>query len=73
MKERPKVFAKNVEDLVAKIIVLRNLNPSETEVQIGIDDGQGQLKVCLSFCNQTIKKLRINLLGCDDCEREVPD
>ena len=45
MKERPAVFARDVEDLVAKITVLRNLNPANTEVQIGIDDGQGQLKV----------------------------
>ena len=48
MKERPAVFAKDVEDLIAKIMMFRNLNPLETEVQIGIDDGQGQLKVlCL--------------------------
>ena len=47
MKERPAVIARDVEDLVAKIIVLRNLNPANTEVQIGIDDGQGQLKAGL--------------------------
>ena len=45
MRDRPAVFAKDVEDLVAKIILLRNLNPDDTEIQIGIDDGQGQLKV----------------------------
>ena len=45
MRDRPAVFAKDVEDLVAKIVLLRNLNPDDTEIQIGIDDGQGQLKV----------------------------
>ena len=45
MKERPAVFAKDVEELIAKIMMFRNLNPLQTEVQIGIDDGQGQLKV----------------------------
>ena len=45
MKEKPAVFAKDVEDLTAKIMMFRNLNPVDTVVQIGIDDCQGLLKV----------------------------
>ena len=45
MKEKPAVFAKDVEDLTAKIMLLRNMNPADTVIQIGIDDGQGLLKV----------------------------
>ena len=44
----PVVFAKDVEELVCFVMKERGLTPETSLVQIGIDDGQGLLKVMLS-------------------------
>ena len=45
----PVVFAKDVEDLASLIMTERGLTPETSLVQVGIDDGQGLLKVMLSI------------------------
>ena len=44
----PVVFAQDVEDLASLIMLERGLTPDNSLVQVGIDDGQGLLKVMLS-------------------------
>ena len=55
-KEKPAVFAKDVEDLTAKIMLYRHLNTKETEVQACIDVGQGLLKVMMSVKEKQIEE-----------------
>ena len=45
----PVVFAKDVESLAGFIMRERNLDPINTVAQIGIDDGQGAVKIMLSI------------------------
>ena len=46
-KEQEVIICTDVELLVAKVIEKRNLDPDDTLIQIGLDDGQSQLKVNL--------------------------
>ena len=55
-KEKPAVFAKDVEDLTAKIMLYRHLNTKETEVQACIDVWQGLLKVMLCLKEKQIEE-----------------
>ena len=48
----PAVFCNDVEKLACEIMTVRDLEPSNTMAQIGIDHGQGLLKFML-----TVKKL----------------
>ena len=45
---KPAVIAKNVEDLAALVMAERGLKPETSVIQIGIDDGQGLLKVMMT-------------------------
>ena len=45
---KPAVIAKNVEDLADLVMKERGLNPEASVIQIGIDDGQGLLKVMMT-------------------------
>ena len=47
--EIPVVFAKDTEELACLVMKERNLDPGNTTVQVGIDDGQGLLKVMMSL------------------------
>ena len=47
--EKSVVYAKDVEDLACFIMEARNLTPSSSMIQIGIDDGQGLLKIMMSI------------------------
>ena len=42
------MYCNNVDDFLAQVIIERNLSPDNVEVQIGMDDGQGLLKVMLT-------------------------
>ena len=46
-KEQEVIICTDVELLVAKVMEERNLDPDDTLIQIGLDDGQSQLKVNL--------------------------
>ena len=48
-EEVPVVFANDVEDLVGLIMEERKLDANHTVGQVGIDDGQGLLKIMLSL------------------------
>ena len=45
----PLVLVEDVEAFAAKIMAERGLDPAETDVIMGIDDGGGMLKVRISF------------------------
>ena len=47
--EKPAVMVKDVEDLASHVMLERNLNPADCEIQIGIDDGQGLLKIMMTI------------------------
>ena len=46
-KEQEVIICTDAELLVAKVMEERNLDPDDTLIQIGLDDGQSQLKVNL--------------------------
>ena len=46
---KPVVFANNVEDLVSFVLKERCMSADTSLVQVGIDDGQGQLKIMMSI------------------------
>lgn len=47
--EKPAVVVKSVEDLVSHVMLERNLSPENSEIQIGIDDGQQLLKIMMTI------------------------
>ena len=44
-----KVFCNNCDDLVQEALECRGLNPHESTVLVGLDDGQGILKICTTI------------------------
>ena len=46
-EEQDVVLCTDVEQLVDKVLTERDLDPDTSILQIGLDDGQQQLKVCL--------------------------
>ena len=47
--KRVGVFINDLDEFVAHLIVHRALDPEKTLVKIGLDDGQGIFKVCMSL------------------------
>ena len=48
----PVVYAKDAESLAGGIMAARDLDPGKTIAQVGLDDGQGHLKIMLSMKNR---------------------
>merc|ERR1711872_1101262 len=46
--ERIGVFCNDCDSLLKKLLSIREMNPHETTVLVGLDDGQGLLKVCMT-------------------------
>ena len=46
---KPAVFAPDIQDLVSKILMERNLEPKDCIIQVGIDDGQNMIKVMMTI------------------------
>ena len=46
--QKPVVYVKDVEQFASMVMAKRNLSPADSLVQIGIDDGQGQVKIMMS-------------------------
>ena len=46
---KPAVMVKSVEDLASHVMIERNLSPEDSEIQIGIDDGQNLLKIMMTI------------------------
>ena len=46
--EKPTVYCTDIEELIAKTVRERDLNPDNIEIQEGMDDRQGLLKVMLT-------------------------
>ena len=44
---RPVVLCSNPEELIYKVIHDRNMDPQNTDIKIGADDGQNIFKICL--------------------------
>ena len=47
--QKPVVYVKDVEQFASLVMAHRNLQPADSLVQIGIDDGQGQVKIMMSI------------------------
>ena len=47
--EKPAVVVKSVEDLASQVMLERNLSPENSEIQIGIDDGQQSHKIMMTI------------------------
>ena len=54
---RPVIFAKDVEDLTAKIMLCRHISPTESVIQTCIDVGQDLLKVMMSVKEKIFEDL----------------
>ena len=48
-KEVPRVYCNDVEELVALVLQHRNQVPNDVDIKLGVDGGQGYLKVTLSI------------------------
>lgn len=46
--KKPAVIVKSVEDFASQVMMERNISPEESEIQIGIDDGQNLLKIMMT-------------------------
>ena len=51
--QKPVVYVKDVEEFASLVMRERNLQPADSLVQIGIDDGQGQVKIMMSIKPKT--------------------
>ena len=49
----PKVYCTNIEDLIPRIVVERGLSADTTDVHIGMDGGQGWLKLGLILTDRS--------------------
>ena len=62
--EKDTVYCTKVEDLVSLVIEERKLQADNTEIQIGMDDGQGLLKVHTNkspfICLSMIMRFNLN-------------
>ena len=46
--ERVGVYCNDCDSLLKEVLSVREMNPHETTVLVGLDDGQGLLKVCMT-------------------------
>ena len=52
-----------VEDFVNDLMASRKLDPHKQDVKIGMDDGQGKLKICLSIVDKQCLKVNDQIIN----------
>ena len=50
--ERPVVYVKDITELICYVLKKNDMEEEKTMLKIGIDDGQGFLKICILFINK---------------------
>ena len=62
------VIAADIPALVAFLLDMRNLDPENYQLHLGLDGGQSVLKVCLLVCDLVQKKLEPSRKGASHAE-----
>ena len=60
--ERIGVFCNDCDSLLKEFMSIREMNPHETTVLVGLDDGQGLLKVCMTVQENKLLMLIVSFI-----------
>ena len=63
VEKKDLIYANAIEDLIKEICSQRNLNPNDCLIRIGVDGGQGSVKVVMNIFRDVQKQIKKFPLG----------